>query len=210
MLCCYSAVCRTFILVLWITLVVFLPALYLDVFLLHLTEGFDKRFCKAGIGHQRNVVVDGATADTVTVGQLTFRVVLRNVDDQVELVSGNHLHYVVFCVRAFIRPEYRSCRNAVRVQECSCSGCSVQVISVLAKHLASVEQVNFRLSSTRRKQYRLFRNPSSKSSPKQPTPPVDDISTPSTGSAFCRRAKENCEALTPIRSISNADLSGIV
>ena len=30
-----------------------------------------------------------------------------------------------------------------------------------------------------------------------PTSPVDAISTPSTGSAFCKRLKENCEALIP-------------
>ena len=30
------------------------------------------------------------------------------------------------------------------------------------------------------------------------TSPVDDMSTPSTGSALCRRANENCDALTPM------------
>ena len=43
---------------------------------------------------------------------------------------------------------------------------------------------------------------SEKSSPRQPTSPVDDMSTPSTGSALCRREKENCEAFTPIQSMS--------
>ena len=53
-----------------------------------------------------------------------------------------------------------------------------------------------------------FSNASLKSSPRHPTSPVDDISTPSTGSAFCRRANENCEAFTPMRSMSNSLLSG--
>ena len=39
-----------------------------------------------------------------------------------------------------------------------------------------------------------------RSSPRQPTSPVELISTPSTGSAFCRRANENWLALTPMRS----------
>ena len=43
-------------------------------------------------------------------------------------------------------------------------------------------------------------------SPRQPTSPVDDISTPSTGSAFCRRANENWLAFTPMRSMSNSEL----
>ena len=88
-------------------LFVFLPALYLDVFLLHLAEGFDKCFCKTCIGHQRNIVVYCTTTDTITVCQLTFRVIFRNVDYQVKLMFGYHFHYVVFCMRTFIWPEYR-------------------------------------------------------------------------------------------------------
>lgn len=42
----------------------------------------------------------------------------------------------------------------------------------------------------------------------QPTSPVDDISTPSTGSALCNRENENCDAFTPIQSISKFVLSG--
>ena len=42
-----------------------------------------------------------------------------------------------------------------------------------------------------------LRNASSKSSPRQPTSPVEAISTPSTGSAPSRRVNENCGALTP-------------
>ena len=33
-----------------------------------------------------NVVVDGATTDSVTIGQLTLGMILRDVDDEVELV----------------------------------------------------------------------------------------------------------------------------
>jgi hypothetical protein len=36
-----------------------------------------------------------------------------------------------------------------------------------------------------------FSSASEKSSPMQPTSPVDDISTPKTGSALCKREKEN-------------------
>ena len=35
------------------------------------------------------------------------------------------------------------------------------------------------------------------SSPMHPTSPVEDMSTPRTGSAPCRREKLNCEALIP-------------
>ena len=52
------------------------------------------------------------------------------------------------------------------------------------------------------------RSASSKSSPIQPTSPVELMSTPSTGSAFDKRPNENCEALTPIQSMSNSVLLG--
>ncbi|HBG57933.1 MAG TPA: hypothetical protein DDX07_07960, partial [Porphyromonadaceae bacterium] len=39
-----------------------------------------------------------------------------------------------------------------------------------------------------------LRMASEKSSPMHPTSPVEDMSTPNTGSAFCRREKENCDA----------------
>ena len=45
-------------------------------------------------------------------------------------------------------------------------------------------------------------NASLKSSPIHPTSPVDAMSTPDTGSAFNRRANENCEAFTPMQSTS--------
>ena len=68
--------------------VILLPALNLDVILLQGGEGLDEGFGQTYIRHQRNVVVDGATTDAVAVGQLTLGVVLRHIDDEVELVGG--------------------------------------------------------------------------------------------------------------------------
>ena len=48
---------------------------------------------------------------------------------------------------------------------------------------------------------------SSNVSPIHPTSPVELMSTPRTGSAFCRRLNENCDALTPMRSMSKTDFS---
>jgi len=96
---------------------IFLPRLDLDILFIHFAEGIDEGTCQTGVGNQRNVVVDGTTTNLVTVGQFALGVVLRDVYDEVELVFGNHLHHVVFCIRAFIRPEYRSRAYAVSVQE---------------------------------------------------------------------------------------------
>ena len=51
---------------LWYALFIFLPALNLDFILVHVAECFDERFGQTGVGNQRNVVVDGTTADAVT------------------------------------------------------------------------------------------------------------------------------------------------
>lgn len=92
---------------LWYTLFIFLPALDLDFILAHVAECFNECFGQAGVGNQRNVVVDGPTTDAVTVGQFPFGVVFRDVDNQVELMFRNHLHHIVFCIRTFIRPEHQ-------------------------------------------------------------------------------------------------------
>ena len=52
---------------------------------------------------------------------------------------------------------------------------------------------------------KALRNASSKLSPRQPTSPVEAISTPSVGSAPERRMKENCGALTPTYSRSRKE-----
>jgi len=70
----------------------------------------------------------------------------------------NHLHHIVFCIRTFIRPEHRSSGDAVRVQEGSRTSCSIDVVSFLVKHLAGIQQIDFRLGSAGREQNGLFRN----------------------------------------------------
>ena len=47
-------------------------------------------------------MVDGTTTDAVTVGQLTLCLVLGNIDDEVELVFGYHVHHLVFTI--LVRP----------------------------------------------------------------------------------------------------------
>ena len=52
-------------------IIVLLPRLYLDVVETHGGEGFDEGLCQTYIGHQGDVVVNGATTDLIAVGQLT-------------------------------------------------------------------------------------------------------------------------------------------
>ena len=89
-----------------VRLFVLLPALNLQLILAQCAECLDEGGSKTGIGEQRNVVVDGTTTDSVTIGELTLGVILRDVDDEVELVVGNHLHNVRDILMILIRPSY--------------------------------------------------------------------------------------------------------
>ena len=87
-------------------LLVLLPALDLKLILAQCAECLDEGGSQTGIGDQRNVVVDGTTTDSVTIGELTLGVILRDVDDEVELVIRNHLHHVREILVLLIRPSY--------------------------------------------------------------------------------------------------------
>ena len=52
--------------------VILLPRLDLQVFHTLLAEGFDEGRSEAGVGDERNVVVDGTTTDAITVGELAL------------------------------------------------------------------------------------------------------------------------------------------
>ena len=72
-----------------------LPALDLEILQLLFAEGLDEGGSQTRIGDERNIVVDSTATDLVAVGQLAFRVVLRNVDNQVELMIVNHVHHIL-------------------------------------------------------------------------------------------------------------------
>src|ERR1041385_7373438 len=62
-----------------------------------------------------------------------------------------------------------------------------------------------RIGNRKPTEINAFRNASSKLSPRQPTSPVEAISTPRVGSAPERRVKENWGAFTPTYSSSKKD-----
>ena len=93
-------------------------------------------------------MVDGATTDSVTIGQLTLGVILRDVDDEVELVVGNHLHHVRKILLVLIRPSYGCSLYVVLVEELRCTGCSVDGVTVLYQSLCCVEQRSLLLGTT--------------------------------------------------------------
>ena len=92
-------------------LLILLPALDLDVLLLHLAEGIDEGTGQTRVGDQRNVVIDRRTTNLVTIGQLTLAVILRDVDYQLEDMLAEHLHDVV--VALLIRPTNGDCWDLI-------------------------------------------------------------------------------------------------
>ena len=93
-------------------------------------------------------MVDGATTDSVTIGELTLGVILRDVDDEVELVVSNHLHHVREILVLLIRPSYGCSLHVVLVEELRCTGCSVDGVTVLHQSLGSIEQRSLLLGTT--------------------------------------------------------------
>ena len=200
-------------------LLILLPALDLDILYVHGAEGIDEGAGEACVRYQRDVVVDSGTADAVSVGQFPLAMVFRDIDYQLDDVLRDEVHDAE--VSLFVWPASRDSLDAVVVEELRRTVRSIDGVALALQTLARFEQIHLALGST--DETRTFflgtvlptaimaeRSASLKSSPRQPTSPVELISTPSTGSALCRRAKENCEALTPIQSMSKALLSGFV
>ena len=79
-----------------------MPTLYLDIVFLESAEGIDESLGEADIGHQWNIVVDGAAANLVAVGKLALRLVLGHIDNEVESVLGDEVEHIVVAV--FIWP----------------------------------------------------------------------------------------------------------
>jgi hypothetical protein len=70
---------------------VFTPAQYLDIIYGNLTESVDESRCQTSICQQGYVEIDGSPTDLVAVGQLSFRQVLGNIDDQIDFFVSDHL-----------------------------------------------------------------------------------------------------------------------
>ena len=103
-------------------------------------------------------MVDSTTTDTVTVCQFTLRMILRNVDNQIELVFGNHLHHVVLCVRTFIGPVNSFSAHSMSIQESGCTCRCINLISFIEEHAAGLQQIYFRFHGTGREHHSLLRN----------------------------------------------------
>ena len=101
-------------------------------------------------------MIDSTAANLVTIGQLAFRVVLRNIYNQVELMFGNHCHYIILRIGTFIRPEHSFGAYTVRIEECSGTCRSVNLISLRKKHAAGIQQVHFRFHCTGREHHTFF------------------------------------------------------
>ena len=86
-------ICRLSLLLLLVVrfLLILRPALDCDAFYRHVAESADEGAGKATVRDERDVEVDGGTAYLVTVGQLTGRKVLRDVDHHVNLMVVEHV-----------------------------------------------------------------------------------------------------------------------
>ena len=95
--------------IIWV-LLIFAPGGDVDVFDWFVDEGTDICGGKASVGQQWNVVVDCRATNAIAVGQLTFAMVLRNVDYHINVVVGNEVEDIF---TLFIGPTNRRNFHAV-------------------------------------------------------------------------------------------------
>ena len=93
-------------------------------------------------------MVDGATTNAVTIGELSFRMVLWNIDDEVELVVGNHVEHFVFSL--FVRPRHGCRLDIVLVKETGCTLSGKDVVAGIDKSFYRLKKVNLDLQTARR------------------------------------------------------------
>lgn len=97
-----------------------------------------------------NVVINSTATDTISIRQLTFAMILRDIDNQVKLMIGNHLHHVV-SAPGFSSGQYtRSGIYTVCIEESSRSGSSINLISLRKQSTAGIQQINFWFHGTGR------------------------------------------------------------
>lgn len=96
-------------------------------------------------------MVDSTTADAVTIGQLTLGVVLGNIDDEVELVVGNHVHHIVLSI--LIRPADSSCLDTVLIEELGSTCGGIYLIALLHEFTGRLQQADLTLGGTTGDQY---------------------------------------------------------
>ena len=127
--------------------IVFLPALDLDVFELEGTERLDESLGKAGIGDQWDIVVDSVTTDVIAIGQLALGLVLRDVDDEIELMLSHEVDDVVFAI--LVWPAHRSTLYAIVLEELGSTCRSIDVVAVLHEVLCWLKELHLALGTTR-------------------------------------------------------------
>ena len=91
-------------------------------------------------------MINSTTTDTVTVGELTLSIVLRNVDNQVELMISDHVHHIV--ISFLIRPGNSRCRNVIILEELGSTAGSIDLVTVLDQLLSRLQQSNLSFGAT--------------------------------------------------------------
>ena len=116
----------------------------------------DKCTCQTCVGDQRNIQVDGGATDLVTVADLAFGEVLRNVHHHVNLFLVQHIQ----CLRMslLVRPVYQCIFNTVFCEEAAGSSGSIQVVTVLLQLAGRIEHACLLLGTSGREQDVLLRN----------------------------------------------------
>jgi hypothetical protein len=154
----------------------------------------------------RNPEIHCLSPNIVIVSQLGFLVVLGYIDHQVYFSLLDEFTRIGRTI--FQWPVNDHTLDAVLIQKLRGSLSRKKADSQAFEQLCALDKGYFVFQRAGREQnvlignlkpteIRAFKKASSKSSPRQPTSPVEAISTPKVGSAPCNLVNEKCGALTP-------------
>ena len=102
-------------------------------------ECFHESGSEAGVGEQRNVMVNSATAYAVSVGEFALGVVLGNVDDKVNLMICNKVKHIIGAI--LIGPTNGNSFHSVFIKETCCAFGGIDFEAGIIEHAASFEHV---------------------------------------------------------------------
>ena len=129
---------------------IFTPVFYLHLGISNLAERIDVCRRKSSVGDQRNIIVNRCATDTVAVLQFTLRMVLRNIDDKIDFVTGDAVDNIRFNTRVWPMEHFR--RNIILFQELSRSACGIQLVPCSMEGACCIQQLHLRTCGSRRDQ----------------------------------------------------------
>ena len=119
------------------TLFVFVPAFDRYILPVDFTDGINESTGQTSIGNQRDIIIHGSPADFITVIQIPFCMILRNVNHHIYFFIPQVVHNIRFFL--CVGPMKDGDTNTVFLKELSRACCCKNMISFGNEHFCRIE-----------------------------------------------------------------------